>query len=795
MSRFRDRIENLFVSFGHLICRHRWLTLALTLAFAALLLSQLPKTRFDTSAEGLLHPDDPALVVFDEFREQFGSDQMIIAMLEPPEVFDLKFLTRLKAFHEELETLDNVDKVESLINATRVYGTEDEIIIEDLLEEWPEDEQDLAALRDLTLSNPLYLNAIISKDGNFTTVTVRPVRYASATAESGFEDPETSETESGLRKLNEIETKQLLDQVQAVSDRYQASDFPIHLGGTITAEESLKELTRDTMVKFTFITALIIMVILGLLFRRLAGVILPLIVIYLTLYCTLGLMAGLGVPFTLNTTVMPSLLLAVGVGDAVHLLTVFYLRFKKPEDKEDAIAFALGHSGLAVLMTSLTTAAGLMSFVSAGIAPVADLGIFCAIGVMLALFFSIVLLPVMLVILPIKPRAVKDESSFSRLDNLLIGIGDFAVRHPGKIVVGGCVVLCLSLYLALQLTFTHNSLIYFKKHNPVRQAIELIDREMNGSLTIEIMIDTGEENGLYDPIIMQTLERMNRHAEQLEIGEHRPGKSSSLVDFVKEMNSALYADEPGYYTVPDDRQLIAQELLLFTNSDADDLERLVDTQFSKARMTILVPWVDAVLYADLLQELEVDFNEMLAGRAKVTVTGMTAIICRTFAEIIRTMGTSYLIAAGVITLFMIVLIGDVRMGLVSMAPNLLPIILGLGFMKIVGVPLDYSTIMVGGIAIGLAVDDTVHYFHNFRRYYDKTGDPKAAVHQTMQTTGRALLFTTIILSGAFFNLLAADMNSTVNFGLITGFTITMALLADFLLAPALLVLLIGKARD
>lgn len=205
-----------------------------------------------------------------------------------------------------------------------------------------------------------------------------------------------------------------------------------------------------------------------------------------------------------------------------------------------------------------------------------------------------------------------------------------------------------------------------------------------------------------------------------------------------------------------------------------------------------MPWVDAIQYAEVMPVFEERIKQTCVSGINAEVTGMVPIICRTFSEIIHTMATSYMFAGVVITLLMILLIGDLKLGLVSMLPNFLPIAMGLGFMNLVNIPLDYSTIMVGGIAIGLAVDDTVHFMHNFRRYFRQTGDAARAVHLTMITTGRAMLFTTLILGAGFFILLLADLRSTVNFGLVTGFTICMALLADFLLAPALMVLVNGK---
>lgn len=787
MKKIRDRIEVWFTSFGHLACRRKWLTIFICLLAAGAMMSQMPKIRLDTSGEGLLHRKDPSLVTFDTFRDHFGTDQSIIIALEPPEIFDLDFLKKLKAFHDDLEKQPFLDKVTSLINATSIRGEEDELLIEELLRDWPATGADLKKIKERVLNDPLFRNHLISADGRLTVIVCRPLVYVGAdrsTAPAGG---------TGLVRLSENDVRQLAEEVEAISARYRAADFPVMLGGTVMAEEILKRMTETTMVKFTSLSALLIALLLFLLFRRLSGVILPLVIVNTALFSTLGLMAFTGVPVTLNTTILPSFLLAVGIGDSVHLLTVFYQHFKEHGNKEDAIAHALGHSGLAVLMTSLTTAAGLLSFVTAGIAPVANLGIFAAIGVMLAFVLTITLLPAALAVLPVKRQTARSWS-VSGLDRLLTGVGDFAVSRPWPVIVVSVVLFVISLALGLQLTFFHNSLSYLPADNPIRLAMELIDRKMHGSISVEIVIDTGREFGLYEPAVMSRLEQAGRLTEQMVVSGHRVGAAISVAEYVKRINQALYDENPGQYRVPDSRELIAQELLLFENSEADDLERLVDNRLSRARLSILVPWVDAIAYTRVLNALEKDLKQLFAGQAEVTVTGLTAIICRTFTAIIETMGKSYLIAGSVITVFMILLIGSLRMGLLSMAPNFLPIVMGLGFMRLTGIPLDYSTIMVGGIAIGLAVDDTVHFFHNFRRYFDQTGDVRQSVHRTLLTTGRAMLFTTLILGAGFYILMLAELRSTSNFGLITGFTISVALLADFLLAPALLTVMLGRNK-
>jgi len=233
--------------------------------------------------------------------------------------------------------------------------------------------------------------------------------------------------------------------------------------------------------------------------------------------------------------------------------------------------------------------------------------------------------------------------------------------------------------------------------------------------------------------------------------------------------------------------LIAQEFILFENGGTDDLENLIDSQYSKARITIKLPWVDANTYTGIQKKIIAQLEKTFQDIGTVTITGMISLLTRTIYNVIVTMMTSYIIAGVVITVMMVLLLSDVKYGLISMIPNLLPVIIAMGLMGYTGMNLDLSNILIGSIIIGLAVDDTVHFFHNFRRYYLNTGNVKFAVQETLLTTGRALLFTSLVLASGFFLFVASDMINLVNFGLIASLAIAVALLADIVLAPALMV--------
>ncbi|WYD80920.1 MAG: MMPL family transporter [Candidatus Electrothrix gigas] len=796
MTRSRDRIEKKFAQAASLFYRHHLITLLIVALFTGVLFWQLPKLTLDTSTEGFLHEQDPDLLAYNDFRDQFGNTEMVIVAIKSKDIFSLEFLQKLKEMHIKLrDQVPYVDDINSLINARSTRGEKDRLIVEDLLEHWPTTPEELAAVKERALANPLYNNMLISEKGDFTAIVLQMQAYSSQ-GEAGVDDVLagfTEDTETGEQKekiyLTDAETSEVVQAVTGIVATYRSPDFKIYVAGGPVVTDFLKKAMIKDMRKFMLLVGLTIGTFLFLMFRRASAVFLPLLVVAFSLLSTLALMAVFGTPLKLPTQILPSFLMAVGVGDSVHILAIFFHRFRKNRgDKAEAVEYAVGHSGLAVFMTSLTTAGGLLSFSTADVAPIADLGIYAAAGVMLALLYTIVLLPSLLALIPLKEKKNKEtHKNTSRLDTMLSAIGHIATGNPKTILVITALIFIVSIVGITRIKFSHDVVRWYKKDSPIRIASETIDEEMRGSIALEIVLDTGKVNGLYDPELLQRIDNSVEYVEQLHRGKIFAGKAWSITTILKEIHQALNENRAEFYRVPDDPDLIPQEFLLFENSGSDDLEDVTDSQFSKARFTIKVPFQDAVAYTDFIQTVNAHFQQTFP-ELKITTTGMTAIIFQTMARVIRSMAKSYIIALVVITALMILLIGKLRTGLLSMVPNLFPIFLTLGIMGWFQVPLDLFTMLVGSISIGLAVDDTIHFMHNFRRYFEQSNDAKQAVMETLHSTGRAMLITTCVLSLGFFVFMFASMNNLVNFGWLTGFTILTALLADYFIAPALLVL-------
>ncbi|MBU1233051.1 MAG: MMPL family transporter [Proteobacteria bacterium] len=766
--------------------RHHWLAIIFVLTIFTALISQIPSLTTDMSNEGFFRPDDKVLVDYNEFRNQFGKDEFIVVSIRGADVFNLDFLKRLRDLHHDLENeVSFLDEVTSLVNIRNTWGQGDELFVEDFLERWPENGDDLNELKKRAGENTLYENFILNKEGTVTAVIIKPLAC----------NPDSKvllQVEGTCQPMTNVQNREMVTTIEKILKRYDGEDFSVLMSGMPAVIESLNiTLEKDLAIIIPMIF-LMVSIFLGLLFRRISGVVYPVLIFTFSLLSAIGIMAALGIPMTGITTILPSFILVVSISDSVHILALFYPAFQKTGDRETAIVAAMEHSGLPVLMTSVTTAAGLASFASAKVAPVADLGIVTPIGVFLALLYTVFLLPALLALFPVK----KKESVQRReriFETIFDKIAAISCEKQWWVIGSFTVLLLVAIAGVTQLRFEHNALKWFPKDSKIRLATEEIDREMRGTVSFDVVIDTGKADGLYDPDFIRSLEEAALKFGNYKTEDLFVGKVLALTTVLKETNRALHDNNQDYYSIPDNSELIAQELFLFQLSGSDDLEELVDQQFSKTRFTMHVPYRDTSRYKKFVSDVRSDLVERFP-ECDIVTTGVNAIFVEILNNVMTSMTRSYTIALVLISGLMILMLGKIRMGLLSMIPNLFPIVLIMGLMGWCGIPLDFGTILIGSITLGLVVDDTIHFLHNFARYYDEYGDPKKATQKTLNTVGRAMLVTSLVLAGGFLCDLFSELTLNKYSGFLIASTILAALITDYFLAPAILSLVYKKKQ-
>jgi len=797
MKRATKAVDNWLYRVGEAISDHKYLVLVAMIVLLAAMIVNVPKITLDTTTEGFLRDDDPVRVLYDTFQDQFGHDEKIVVAIKSDGIFELENLNKLKALHDALQNeVPYLNDITSLINARNTIGDEDSLLVEDLFEVFPQTQEALDAKKQVALTNPMYKDLLLNSDGTFTVIILEANTYTSIGQETsndelaGFDDIEEEAGESEPQEfISDQEMAEMVHKVRDIVKTYDNDDFKIQIAGSPSVTETLKSSMQKDIKKFNALIILTIIILLSLLFRRVSGVVFPLLAVILSVLSTVGLMAFFGTPIKIPTQILPSFILAVGVGTSIHIMAIFFHHYDKYGNKKESIAYTLHHSGLAIIMTSLTTAAGIGSFAVSKVAPVSDLGLYGAAGVIIALIVSMILLPVLIAIFPIKRKPFVSADHEDYLHRLLEKIANFSQVYAKPIVVVSLLLMAITIGLATQMRYSHNPLTWLPQDNEARMATEQIDKEMRGTISLELIIDTKKENGLYDYDLLKSIEETGKYAETITTDTYFVGKVVSIVDVIKEIHKALNENRADYYAIPQDPNLIAQEILLFENSGSDDLEDFVDSQFSKARITMKMPWVDSVQYHGMLEELKAHLEKRLPAGVDIQLTGMIPLLADTITAAITSAGQSYVIAIVLIGFMMMLLLGNVKLGLISMIPNLFPVFFVIAFMVIFNIPFDLFTMLVGTIVLGLAVDDNVHFMHNFRRYYDEGKCVDEAVRLTLTGSGRAMLITTIVLSIGFYVYLFASMANLFNFGLLAGTAIIIALAADLVLAPALMKLL------
>ena len=790
LQEFKNRVENGFENHAYFVYdNYKKIIPAIALTIILLVLN-LYNIKIDVSTEGFLYKDDPNRVAYTNFKKEFGKDEKIIIAIENSNIYSSQFLNTLAKLHNELERdVPYLKDIQSLINARKTTGDSDSLIVGELFENSPISKDDIDKAREYIDNSTLFEDLLVSHDGKFTTIMITPQTYISTNSSQEsdeFEDEfDSTIKQSSQEYLGNTETSQMIDSIKKILSKYQSDDMQIHIVGMSMFTDTLIDELLSSMLMFVGLLIVSIVTLLTLFFRRRVGVMLAMMTVGMSILSTISLMSVFEVPLTSMSAILPSFILSIGIGDSVHLLGIFFKEFDKSTDKRASIAYALKHSGLAIVLTTFTTAISLLSFAFSDIAPSAHLGIFAAIGAIIAMFLTLFLIPAMLSKFDIKPNN-SHINTHNRLDEFLKSIAIFSTKNAKPILAVSSLIIICTIYLASNLRYKHDPLEWVPQDNEFRVSTGVIDKAMRGSMSLEVIVDTGVENGIYNPNLLNALDRAKKRIESIKSDRYYVGKVISITSMLKEINRALNQNNNTSYTIPQNRDLIAQEFLLFENSGSDDLSEIVDSRFTKTRITIKMPWVDAVSYIPFLNKLQSILDDELSSYATNQITGTIPMMVRTVVASLNSTVDSYIISYGFITILMILLLGDIKLGLISMIPNITPVIVGLSAMLVFGMNLDMFTILIGAIAIGLAVDDTIHFMHNFKRYYHKSNDVDKSIILTLTSTGRAMFMTTVILSLGFFIYMFSNMSNIFNFGAITGIVIIVALLADFILLPALL---------
>ena len=753
----------------YFVTRHPWVIIATFLfACAVAVYVHASYARYDMTYRTMAPRHTPEAAAFEEFVKIFGeaTDTFIIGFRDEPLVTN-ENLAMIDRVTRRLEEHRLTYSVTSLTNALDILGSEGTLAVTEFVTAIPQSGPSLRSLERRLTSDPVLANGLISRDG--TTAAIM-VRIAESQAEVDdwfgyFEDVERILAEEGKGRIE-----------------FRLAGYPY------ISNMLMRYMIEDTGM-FIPLTLGLMCGLLWLVFGRVRAMWLPLTPVLIAATLALGALTACGLPMSLLTGqgVLTTLIIVIGLSDGVHLLSRYDedLASDNPGGNRGRVLLTtLHHVGAACFLTSLTTAIGLISLSIADVPSVRDFGVFGALGIVFAYAGAIVFLPAALVLTERRWRApVRRTATSQYIDRFLAAVAGLVARRPRAIIAAGCVVLVATAAMVPAARIDGRPTQDLKRTDPTRQALEFLEDNLGGAYPLEIVIEGSGADAIKDPSLLATVDYVK---SGLELSPFI-ARVTSPVEFIKKMNRAMEENAPEAYALPATSDAVAQYLLLFEMAGSDaEFERLVNYDYSVARMTALTTDFSPEEYESIVEELERLKHGRLPPGTDIYASGEGPIWRRATTVLISTLIRSLYIAMPLVFVLTGLAFRSWRLGALSVLPNLLPITLALGLLAPLDITLRFSTITAFPLAFGLAIDDTIHFLARYRNEIAAGRTVDEAVRITITTTGRAMLLTSVLLVAGFSVMFVSNFLGIIHVATLISVILVAALFGDLLLLPALI---------
>lgn len=769
MPHIRKRLDDFAVALARLMIRWRYLVILGCLALSFGVVSFASQLSIATNYRVFFSSFNPELAAFEEFQATYTKNDNILFVVRPKsgDSFDADILTAIEELTEAAWRLPYANRVDSITNFQSTRAVGDELIVEDLVENGGAlSEAEREARKRVALDEPLVRDQLLTPDAAATAVNV----VLQLLDESPNEATEAAQAARILR--------------DDILSKYPGLE--IDLTGVAMLNNAFSEAGVQDMMTLVPLMYLVVLVSVIVVLRSLSGAFVILMVITCSVLVAMGAGGMMRVPLTPISFGAPTIVMTLAVADAIHILISMRAAMREGLDKHAALLEAMRVNFLAVSITSLTTIVGFLALNSSDSPPYWHLGNMTSAGVLAAWFFSITLLPAMVSLLPFRaPSASANggERSMRRL-------ADFVIKQRRPLLLGMSALFVVSAALTTRMEFNDAWVQYFDERVPFRTASDRASEHF-GMYPVEFSVPAGEAGGVSDPDFLQ---RVDAFAEWLRQQSHVT-HVYSLTDIMKRLNKNMHADEASYYRVPDDRELSAQYLLLYELSlpFGLDLNDRVNIDKSATRVSVTLQQLTTTETKAFLEAshayIDQNFPEAQRTRATSAQVMFTYIADRNIASMM--LGTA--VAIALIALIMAVTLWSASLGGLSLITNGVPIIATFGFWAAFVGPVGFSVATVAAVSLGIIVDDTVHFLTKYQRARREQGkSPEDAIRYAFETVGVALAVNTGILVLGFLVLTYSSFKPNVDTGLLTIMAIVFALVLDFLLLPALL--LLGRNR-
>tara|TARA_R110001592_G_scaffold140906_2_gene362040 strand:- start:14222 stop:16507 length:2286 start_codon:yes stop_codon:yes gene_type:complete len=739
--------------------RARWFIISFTLAVVFYIASGAGSIGFSSNYRVFFSSDNEQLVAFETLQNTYSKSDNLLIVLHPNDenVFTKDTLSAVKDLTDRAWQLPFSTRVDSITNYQHTEAEEDDLLVNDLVE-YPE-RADLDKVKNIALNEPLLLHRLISDSAHVTAVN----------------------TTVQLPQLTEMEIPELVAKAREMVASFEA-DYPnidVYLTGSVMLGNAFAESSQNDLKSLFPIMFLIIIVTLLLLLRSFTGTFVTVVVILLSIASAMGMFGWLGWTLTGPTTSAPTVIMTMAVADCVHILVTFLFNMRQGMLKAEAMQESIRVNFQPVFITSITTIVGFLTMNFSEVPPFRDLGNTVAMGVVAAFFLSVFFLPALMMVLP-----VKEKKQSSREHKAIDGIAKFVIQYRNRILMGTAVI-SIAIFSAIPLNIVNDDFVgYFKQGVEFRDDTDFTADNLSGIYTIEYSLLSGESGGISQPEFLKQVQQFAKWLETHEEVVH----VEVITEIFKRLNKNMHGDDEAYFKLPENNELAAQYLLLYEMSlpYGLDLNNQLNVDKSSIKITVVLKNIPSVRTLELEKEFaswlntNTNIKEFYAASPNIMFSHIGQ---RNVESMVS--GVSY--ALIFICIIMILVLRSVKLGMISLIPNLIPIGAAFGLWGIFHGNVGISVGTATGMILGIVVDDTVHFLSKYQRAKREKGyNSEQAVTYAFATVGTALWVTTFVLVAGFLVLALSEFNMNAHMGIFTAATISMALIFDFIALPALL---------
>jgi len=707
------------------------------------------------------------LMAFDEIQTTFAKTDNLSIVIAPDDgnVFTPEILTLIQNLTVDSWQIPYSSRVDSIANYQHTEAFEDDLLVEDLLyEEYEHTPERIAKVKQIALNEPLLKNALVSASGDVTIVNVT------------VQLPEVDKT---------AEVQEVIVAINAMIDKYQAQypNVEFHKAGIIAMNNAFMTSAQEDSSTLVPLMLLVVLVFLTFMLRSFFSVVATLVVIISSILATMGLSGWAGMFLSTATVNVPTLVLTLAVADCVHVIVTMRQAMQRGMTKAEAIQYSIKLNFIPILITSVTTAIGFLMMNMSDSPVLRDFGNLSALGVMIACLLSVSLLPALLNLLPVKRLAptTTESEKVTFMDKL----GDFVVNNRKALLPVSTLVIVVAAALIPLNKVNDESVKYFDTSNEFRQAADFMEQTISGMTNLSIAIKTNESQGIADPVFLQAI---GDFTEWLRV-QPETDHVATLSDVYKRLNKNMHGDDPSYYQLPLDRELAAQYLLLYEMSlpYGLDLNNQINVDKSSIKMVLTVDNLGSVELVELEERIYAWFAAN-APQYEVVASSPSLMFAHIGETNMASMLSTLPITLVLISALMIFALRSVRLGVISLVPNIAPAIIGFGLWALISGEINLGLSVVVTLTLGIVVDDAVHFLSKYQRARKEGQSAEQAVRYAFHTVGRALWITTVVLVAGFSVLALSGFRLNADMGLLSAIVIFIALVVDFILLPILLMI-------